>query len=158
MTAARLLRAFLHGFREPPLGHSSREPDTGQIADNPVEQAFARWMWAGARLAFLWIAGAFALYVTGALPSRLPIPQVEGSFHLSADAFVAQTGAHHGWSWLPFLEQGDGLSLAGIVFTVAVVGLAYGAALWVLLRQRDWLYAALALLQVLVFVWAALGR
>lgn len=158
MTVARLLAAALRLLREPPLGHSPSEPDTGQLPDNPVEQAFARWTWAGARLAFFWIGGAFALYVSGALPPGLSIAEVERQFHLPAERFVAETGAPRGWSWLRHLEQGDALSLAGLVFTVAVVGLAYLATLRVLLRRRDWLYVALVAAQVGVFVYAALAR
>jgi hypothetical protein len=157
MTGARWLAALLRAVREPPLGHSPSEPDTGQLPDNPAEQAFARWTWAGARLAFFWIGGAFALYVSGVLPPGQPIAEVERQFHLPAGRFVAETGAPRGWSWLQHLGQGDALSLAGLVFTVAVLALAYLATLRVLLRQRDWLYAALVAAQIGVFVWAALA-
>jgi hypothetical protein len=121
-----------------------------------VEQAFARWSWAGARLAFLWVAIAFALYVSGVLPARLPIAEVERRFHLPAAEFIAQTGAPRGWEWLGEMTRGDSLSLAGLVFSAAVMALAYLATLWVLLRRRDWLYAALVALQVAVFAYAAL--
>jgi hypothetical protein len=148
------LRRLLSG---PLLGHSSREPDTGQLPDNPVEQAFARWAWAGARIAFFWIAAAFALYVSGLLPPRLPIPELEARFGLPVGPFLAQTGAQPGWAWLAQLGYGDHLSLAGLVFTTGAVMLAFLATLAPLLRQRDWLYVGLVAFQVLIFVWAALS-
>jgi hypothetical protein len=144
-------------WQDTPIGHSPLDPDTGQIPDDPVEQTFARWTWAGARVAFFWIAAAFGLYVSGVLPPRLSIPQVEGLFHLSAEQFAAQTGSPQRWAWLGHLAAGDALSLAGLVFTLAVMALAYLATLRVLLRQRDWLYAGLVLLQVAIFVFAALS-
>lgn len=146
----------LNPLKGPPVGHSPRDPDTGQVPDNPVEQAFARWTWAGARLAFLWVTVAFALYISGVLPARLPITEVERLFHLPAAEFTAQTGSPRGWAWLGDLRMGDALSLAGLVFSSAVMVLAYLATLWVLVRRRDWLYALLAALQVAIFVYAAL--
>ena len=141
-----------------PIGHSPLDPDTGQIPDNPVEQAFARWAWAGARIGFLWIATAFALYVSGVLPPVLPIPVVERSFGLSAAEFSVQRGAPSLWASVVHWSAGDALALAGLVFTVAVMALAYLATGWVLLRQRDWLFAGLVLLQVAVFAYAAFAQ
>lgn len=144
-------------IRGPLFGHSRREPDTGLLPDNPIEQVFARWTWAGARLAFLWIAIAFVLYLSDLLPPLLPIPEVERQFHLSASKFSAETGAPRGWAWSENLAYGDVLCLAGLVFTVAVIGLAYLAILTILIRRRDWIYAALSAAQALVFLWAALA-
>ncbi|HEX7925970.1 MAG TPA: hypothetical protein VF678_00165 [bacterium] len=155
MALWRWLRRLLS---DTPIGHSPLDPDTGQIPDNPVEQAFARWAWAGARIGFLWVAVAFGLYVTGALPPLVPIPAVEQSFHLSAAELATQQGTPDLWPLITRWGRGDALSLAGLVFTTAVMALAYLATGWVLLRQRDWLFAGLVLLQVAVFAYAAFAR
>lgn len=62
-----------------------------------------------------------------------------------------------GWRWVKFLGYGDFVNFVGVAILAGATILCYIAIIPLLLRRKDFIYAALALLEVVVLVVAASG-
>ena len=133
----------------------SKEPAAAGTED--VKRVFAAveqyGVWIGVGLT---LAGFF-LYVTGWLGPYLPIENLIRNRGLPTTEFIRQSGLPGGWDWIWLLGHGDMLALLGLVLLSCVALVAYLCVLPSLLRQRDWIYALLVLMQVGVFLLAASG-
>lgn len=114
--------------------------------------AVQRW---GTFVALALMLGAFAVYVSGALPPYVPLRQLPTLLAVDAETFVRAHDVPTGWGWVMHLDHGDMLALGGLLAVVAVVGAAYLALLPLLARQRDWIYLVLVAVQLALFALAA---
>jgi hypothetical protein len=126
-------------------------------SDEVLEDAYARWLDAGSRVAFALSLTAFALYVGGVLPSFVSLDALAGLWGLPVDAYLEKTAAPSGWTWLRLLGFADYLTLTCMALIALVTLLCYLAILPRLLRQGERLQAALVLVQALVLLGAASG-
>jgi len=120
-------------------------------------EIYARWLDGATKAGFMLSLAAFVAYVSGALPAYVPpaaLPQLWG---LSAARFAEATGAPQGWGWLALVGYGYYLCLAAAVLFAAVTLVCYLRLLPMLIRERAWLDALLALAQVVVLATAASG-
>jgi hypothetical protein len=122
-----------------------------------IQRTYARWLEAASTLAFGAALLAFVVYASGLLPAFVPLEELPALWHLSADQYLARTGAPARWGWLELLAFSDYLSLACIALIGLVTLLCYLATLPLLLRLGERLQAALTLAQLLVLLLAASG-
>lgn len=107
----------------------------------------------------------FALYVTGLMEPAVPIDQLSGYWQLSVgeyldvinEAHVGREGHLTGWWWLEALARGDYLNFVGIAVLSGVTIVCFLGIIPTLIRNGDWVYLAIAILEVLVLVAAASG-
>ena len=108
----------------------------------------------------------FTLYVTGIMAPAVPIQELPNYWTLSAhdylvainNDFLHREGIVVGWGWMALLNMGDYLNFVGIALLALVTIACYLGILPTLFRKRDWVYAAIAILEVLVLVLAASGK
>ncbi|MBI4083407.1 MAG: hypothetical protein HY423_12440 [Candidatus Lambdaproteobacteria bacterium] len=112
-----------------------------------------RW---GTRVALTFAIGALALYMTGALAPYVPAARLVTLWGEDLSTFRAQTGLPAGWDSFRHLRHSDMIAIAGIVSLILVTILAYVALLPQLVRQRDWAFLVVVLLQLAVFLAVAL--
>lgn len=125
------------------------------------ERRYALGLRIGVRVALVMLVAAFVLYVLGManlgfLEPQVPksrLPEVWGK---PADAYIAETGMPTGWGWTTRLHQGDVLAILPAVFLAALTGLCMLSILPVLARRRDWAYVVILLLQLGLFILAAM--
>ncbi|MHC4126832.1 MAG: DUF1634 domain-containing protein [Planctomycetota bacterium] len=110
-------------------------------------------MFAG--LACLFIT--FALYVFGILGPYIPLKELPQHWSKKVDEYLTDAEIHAGWSWVGMLKYGDFVNFIGIAVLAGVTVLSYLAIVPLLLKSRDYIYAALAALEVLVLAAAASG-
>lgn len=122
-----------------------------------VEKAYAtvleRVSWAGVLASLL----AYTLYVFHLLPLSVSVESIAGNWHLGADELVSRGIVSSGWAWVANLPSADMLSLAAIaILTLTPVAclLVSSAAF---LRSKDYAYALIAFLQILVLAVAVSG-
>lgn len=133
-------------------------PDAGDPARIPPEQlAYARWLEAGTRIGFVLLLASFIGYLTGVLPSAVPLEDLPRYWGLPVDRYVAETGAPVGWQWVGRLGEGEYANLLGIAVLAASTIVCYAVALVALLRRGDRLYAAIAALEIALLLVAASG-
>jgi len=107
----------------------------------------------------------FTLYVTGIVDPGIPIHELPNYWTLSAheylvavnNDFLHREGLVVGWSWVALLNMGDYLNFVGIALLALVTIVCYLGILPTLLRKKDWVYAGIAILEVLVLILAASG-
>lgn len=121
------------------------------------QQRYATWMNWGARSGLLMLIVAFLGYVTGWLPSHVPLDQLPKVWGLPASEYLKQTGAPTGWSWLLHVGQGDYASLIGIACLSASSLFCLFAVLPIYIRRRDWVFVVLCVAALTVQLLAASG-
>jgi hypothetical protein len=109
-------------------------------------------------LAGLAIMGiTYFIYLAGILPSHVDmsyLPQVWGK---NVTEYLHLTNTPHGWNWTSLLMKGDflnyiGFALLGLMTVVCYLLLVRGY-----MRQKDWAYTAISVLEILVLCVAASG-
>ena len=127
------------------------------VNDRPLRELYARWLDRATTAGFAITLVAFLLYVGGVLPPYVPVEALTQYWTLPVHRFIEVTGAPSGWAWLGELRYGDGLNLAAVALLGLVTPLCYARLLPALIAQRDWLQAAIALLQLVVLLTATSG-
>ena len=122
-----------------------------------MELIYARWLDWATRVALGVLGASFTLYVLGILEPLVPVAELARIWTHPVDRFVAATGAPTGWAWLGHLGRGDYLNLAGLALVGFITVLCYARIVPVAFRSGERLYAALALLQIIVLLAAASG-
>jgi len=107
----------------------------------------------------------FFLYMTGLLQPGIPIEELPRLWTLSAHEYLEVVNHEFlhrpevvtGWRWVALLGMGDYLNFVGIAFLSAVTIACYAGVLPSLFRKKDWIYATIAVLEIIVLVLAASG-
>jgi hypothetical protein len=107
----------------------------------------------------------FTLYVTGIMAPVVPIEELPNLWTLSAHEYLQvidneylHTGSLiDGWSWVTVVNRGDFLNFIGIALLALVTIGCYLGILPTLLRKKDWIYAGIAVMEVLILALAASG-
>ena len=107
----------------------------------------------------------FTLYVTGIMAPAVPIEELPNYWTLSAhdylvainNDFLHRESIVVGWGWVAVLNMGDYLNFVGIALLALVTIVCYLGILPTLFRKKDWVYGAIAVLEVLVLALAASG-
>ena len=127
------------------------------------QKAYATLLDWGMKAGLLMLVVSFAIYMTGVLPTHIPVEKLPEYWthpiHGSEGnpGYLEMAGIEPGWWWLGELGKGDFLNFVGIAFLAAVTIATYLRIIPILLRKGDRVYAALAVLEVLVLTLAASG-
>ena len=99
----------------------------------------------------------FIVYLTGALPSFVPIDDLPKYWTMKVHDFNVALNAPTGWGWAPLVGKGDYLNFVGIAMLSGLTILCYLVILPILFRKKDTAYAIIAIVEVLVLSLAASG-
>ena len=107
----------------------------------------------------------FMIYMTGIVEPGIPIDELPRLWTLSAHEyleavnhdFLHRPDVVDGWGWVALLGMSDFLNFGGIALLSAITILCYMRILPNLYRRKDYIYAAIAALEVIVLVLAASG-
>jgi hypothetical protein len=109
--------------------------------------------WAG--LAVMLIT--YAVYVSGILIPHVPLERMSEYWGEPVSVYLAKAQAPIGWGWTALLDKGDFVNFVGVVLLAGLSIVCYLRVLPGLLAKKDMIYFTLALIQVLVLVFAASG-
>ncbi|HJV68387.1 hypothetical protein [Ideonella sp.] len=131
------------------------------IAERPAQAAeqlsYARWLEWGTRAGLGLLLLCFAAYLSGLLPSQVPVSRLPDLWSLPVGTYLQRTGTPAGWGWLALAAHGDIANLLGIAL-LAGCSLPPLLALVPLFASRgDRVYAGLCLAEVAVLLLAASG-
>jgi hypothetical protein len=122
-----------------------------------LQGTYAAWLEAGSRVGLVLLVVTFLGYVFDFWEPHVPIEHLPRFWSLSAQEFRAVTGVPQGWAWLRLLGRGDYLTYIGVAL-LALTSIACFLRIAPALAARgERLYAAIALLQIVVLVLAASG-
>lgn len=122
-----------------------------------LQNTYARWLEAGARLGLGLLIVTFMAYVFDTWEPHVPIEHLPYLWSLPAHEFRSATGAPGGWGWLQLLGRGDYLTYLGVAVLSLTTIACYMRIAPALAARGERLYAAIALAQIVVLVLAASG-
>jgi heme/copper-type cytochrome/quinol oxidase subunit 4 len=99
----------------------------------------------------------YFIYLTGLLPAHVDmsyLPQVWGK---NVTEYLHLTQTPHGWEWTQLLMKGDFLNYIGFVLLGLMTVVCYMLLVRGYMRQKDWTYATISILEILVLCVAASG-
>lgn len=99
----------------------------------------------------------YAIYVSGILPTFIPVEDVPKTWHKSVATYVHDYDAPTGWGWANFVGKGDYLNFVGIAILAAISILCYAVILPGLLRKKDTVLVVIVILEIVVLCFAASG-
>lgn len=111
----------------------------------------------GSHLGVFALVISFAAYLLGILSPHVPLEQLPGVWNLPVATYLERTATPTGWGWLALTGKGDLSNLIGIALLAGCSLPPLLALIPLYLKRRDYLYAGLCALIVLVLVLAASG-
>jgi len=99
----------------------------------------------------------FIIYGGGILEPIIPLEEVQNYWVMPVADYLEQTGIHAGWAWLGNLGKGDMLNFLPIAFLSLLTIICYLAIIPGLIKKKDTAYVVLAIVEVVVLVFAASG-
>ena len=110
-------------------------------------------MWFGLALLII----TFFVYISGVLPSYVPIDDLPKYWTMRVHDFNVALNAPTGWGWTSLVGKGDYLNFVGIAILSGLTILCYVVILPILARKKDRAYVVIAIVEVLVLSLAASG-
>jgi len=110
-------------------------------------------MWFGLALLII----TFFVYLSGVLPSYVPINDLPKYWTMRVHDFNVALNAPTGWGWTSLVGKGDYLNFIGIAILSGLTILCYLVILPILARKKDRAYVVIAIVEVLVLSLAASG-
>lgn len=118
---------------------------------------YARVLDLGMRVGLGMLVCSFFAYMAGWLPAHVPLEQMPRLWMLAAPDYLRATGMPQGWGWLEIFWSGDVLPLAGIAVLSGISALCFAFVLPLYYAHRDWVYCAIAAVEIAVLALAASG-
>ena len=110
-------------------------------------------VWIGLALLFV----TYAVYLSGLMPSHVDISLITGNWDKGVNEYLEITHSPHGWGWLTLLGNGDFLNYIGLAFLAFMTIVCYLVLIKGYVAKKDWIYAAIAFLEIMVLSIAASG-
>jgi hypothetical protein len=126
---------------------------------------YARILETGVYIGLTMLLVTFALYVFGVLEPAVPLRDLPTYWSMNVHDYLSTVNAEHlhragpvtGWGWVFVLDKGDYLNFTGIALLSGVTVACYLGIVPMLLRKRDFAYAAIAVLESAILALAASG-
>lgn len=138
----------------------SPEPTTPARCEASAKEEsvlYARVLRAGVVAGLVCMAITYAVYALGIIEPRIPLEKLSAYYGMPAEEYLDKAGIQPGWSDLADFRHADSLSYLGIIMMAGITIVCYGAVLPLLLKRGDRIYAAMAVLEIVVLVLAASG-
>ncbi|MDD2920599.1 hypothetical protein [Rhodoferax sp.] len=111
----------------------------------------------GSHIGLFALVISFVAYLFGMLSPHVPLEQLPGVWSLPVATYLEKTTTPTGWGWLALAGKGDLSNLIGIALLVGCSLPPLLGLIPLYLKRRDYLYAGLCALIVLVLLLAASG-
>ncbi len=99
----------------------------------------------------------YAIYVTGILPAHIEISLIPELWGKGVSEYLEITHSPHGWGWVPLLAKGDFLNYIGFALLALMTIFCYLVLVRGYIRQKNWIFTVIAVLEIMVLSVAASG-
>ena len=110
-------------------------------------------MYSGLLILFI----TYAIYVFGIMDPYIPLNKISNYWSMNVHDYLEHAGIKDGWAWLGMLKYGDFINFIGVAILAGVTIICYAAIVPTLLKNKDIVYAILAVLEVVILGAAASG-
>jgi hypothetical protein len=137
-----------------PSGGPESPPADGVGA---LQQVYAAWLEAGARLGLGLLVLTFASYVLDVWEPHVPIEHLPNLWTLPVHEYRQATASPAGWGWLALLARSDYQTYIGVALLSSVTIACFARIVPALFARGERLYAWIAVAQIAVLMLAATG-
>ncbi|MBW2048861.1 MAG: DUF1634 domain-containing protein [Deltaproteobacteria bacterium] len=99
----------------------------------------------------------FAIYAFGILEPYIPHDDVSKYWAMNVHDYLHQANISPGWAWLKMIGHGDFMNFIGITILAGTTIICYLSIIPILIKSRDFIYAVLAGMEVVILGLAASG-
>jgi len=99
----------------------------------------------------------YAIYVSGILPAHVEISLIPTLWGKGVGEYLEITHSPHGWGWVPLLAKGDFLNYIGFALLALMTIFCYLVLVRGYIRQKNWIFTVIAILEIVVLSVAASG-
>ena len=123
----------------------------------PEQILYAKILERGMFIGLLILLITFGLYAFGIMDPYIPLDKISNYWSMNVNDYLHHANIKAGWAWVGMLKYGDFVNFIGIAMLAGVTILCYAAIVPTLLKSNDKVYAALAILEVIILTVAASG-
>jgi hypothetical protein len=99
----------------------------------------------------------YAIYLSGLLPSHVDLQVISANWGKGIHEYLEITHSPVGWGWSALLLKGDFLNYIGFALLGLMTIFCYLVLVRGYLRKKDWIFAVISILEILVLSLAASG-
>lgn len=110
-------------------------------------------VWAG----IIILVTTYVIYVSGILPAHVEMSLIPKVWGKGVSEYLEITHSPHGWGWVSLLTKGDFFNYIGFALLALMTIACYLVLVRGYSRQKDWIFAAIAVLEIVVLSVAASG-
>jgi hypothetical protein len=119
---------------------------------------YAKWLEHGMRVGFLLLVFSFLNYIFGIFSEpHINLEHFSRYWSLSAEEFNKVTNSPTGWNWILYAGKSDYMNFFGILILSLITVVCYLRIIPIFLKKSDYLYLAIAVLEVFILILAASG-
>lgn len=134
-----------------------QEKTNDLLKATPEQLLYAKILEKGMYIGLLILLITYALYVFGIMDPYIPLDKISNYWSMNVHDYLEHTGIKDGWAWLGMLKYGDFINFIGVAILAGVTIICYAAIVPTLLKNKDTVYAVLAVLEVIILSAAASG-
>jgi len=127
------------------------------LKPTPEQILYAKILERGMFIGLLILFITFGLYAFGVMDPYIPLDKISNYWSMNVNDYLHHANIKAGWAWVGMLKYGDFVNFIGIAILAGVTILCYAAIVPTLLKSNDKVYAALAILEVIILTVAASG-
>jgi len=133
------------------------EASERSLKATPEQLRYARVLEIGMLIGLIILLVTFAIYTFGIMKPYIPLEDLPRFWSMNVDDYLHQANIQNGWAWVGFLAYGDFINFIGVAVLAGVTIVCYLSIVPVLVKNKDGIYAVLAVLEALVLFLAASG-
>ena len=133
------------------------EKSNPSIKASPEQFLYARILEKGMFIGLITLLVTFALYTLGIMKPYIPLNELSNYWPHGVTEYLHTANVETGWSWVKMLGYGDFVNFIGIVILAGVTVICYLSIVPTLWRNKDKVYALLAVLEAVILCVAASG-
>jgi hypothetical protein len=123
----------------------------------PEQLAYADVLDRGVTIGRYFLAVTFVLYAFGFAAPKIPFSELPHYWSMPVGEYLRSTDVGTGWGWLALVGYGDYMNFLGIAVLAGLSILCYLRLLPVSLQRKDYAFAVILVLEVVVLGLAASG-
>ena len=127
------------------------------LKPSPEQIIYANLLIIGVWAGIIILVATYAIYVTGVLPAHVDMSLIPTLWGKGVNEYLKMTHSPHGWGWVTLLSKGDFLNYIGFAFLALMTIVCYLVLVRGYSRRKDWIFAAIAVLEIIVLSVAASG-
>lgn len=99
----------------------------------------------------------YTIYLTGLLPAHVDMQLISANWGKGIHEYLEITHSPQGWEWVALLGKGDFINFIGFTLLGTLTIICYLVLVRGYYREKNWIFASISVLEILVLSLAASG-